>query len=193
MSSIFKHFRFLIGTLFLFSIYGCSSNLPYSDFTITQRTRDIRRVGVLPFVNDSRRIGAGNIVTNIFIAMIHKTEIFQIEEQGNINRFLADNRTNDIKIMDTKQIRSLGERLALDAVFIGTVKEFQGGDQGSRLSAPLISLQIKLVDTRSGKIVWMGNNRITGEDFITVFDIGRVRSVSTLAKIALTDVIDAMY
>jgi hypothetical protein len=193
MTSIMKHFRFLIGALFLLSIYGCSSSFTYSDFIITQRTRDIRRVGVLPFMNESKRIGAGNIVTNIFIAIIHKTGIFQVEEQGNINQFLDRKRINDIKIMDTKQIESLGEMLDLDAVFIGTVKEFGGGDQGARLSAPVISLQIRLVEARSGKIIWMKNNRITGEDFITVFDKGRVRSVSTLAKIALTDAIDAMF
>ena len=177
----------------MLSIYGCSSSFTYSDFIITQRTRDIRRVGVLPFMNESKRIGAGNIVTNIFIAIIHKTGIFQVEEQGNINQFLDRNRINDIKIMDTKQIESLGEMLDLDAVFIGTVKEFEGGDQGARLSSPVISLQIRLVETRSGKIIWMKNNRITGEDFITVFDKGRVRSVSTLAKIALIDAIDAMF
>lgn len=81
----------------------------------------------------------------------------------------------------------------LDAVFIGTVKEFEGGDQGSRLSTPVVSLQIRLVDVKSGEIVWMTNNRALGDDFITVFDLGRVRSVSALAKIAVIDAIDAMY
>ena len=177
----------------MFSIYGCSSNPPFTDFTITQRNRDIRRVGVLPFMNESKRVSAGNIVTNIFITMIHQTGIFQIEEQGNINRFLVRNRINDIKIIGTKQIESLGERLDLDAVIIGTVKEFKGGDQGARLSTPVVSLQVRLVDVKGGNIIWMTNYRITGEDFITVFDLGLVRSVSTLAKIAAKDAIDDMF
>ena len=171
---------------------GCSSIETYSYFSRVQESLDVKKVGVLPFMNESGRRGAGEIVTNIFIAMIFKDGIFQVEERGNIEKFLIRNKLKALKKVDMKQLKKLGERLNLDAVFIGTVEEFSGGDQGRSLRTPAVSIRIRLVNVKTGKILWMVHHRKTGDDYIKVFEIGKIRSVSSLTKIVLSETIDSI-
>lgn len=179
-------FKFLFLLLLATSLCGCASIKNYPHFA----DLDIKKIGVLPFINESGRNGAGEIVTNIFITMIFKTGIFQVEERGNIERFLIRNKLKSIKKIGLSQLKKLGKRLNLDAVFIGTVEEFIGGDQGNLLSTPTVSIRARLIDLRSSKILWMAHYRRTGNDYIKAFEIGQIRSVTTLTKLVIQEVLD---
>lgn len=172
--------------------YGCTSNRFYFKSWNVHTPPEIKKVGVLPFVNESGRRGAGEIVTNTFVTVIFKSKIFQVEEKGNIDRFLTQEKLKTINTISLEQLRRLGERMKIDAVFIGTVEEFTGGDQGERLATPAVTIRVRLVDTRSGRILWTALNRRTGDDYITAFDIGRINSVSSLTKQMLSEVVETI-
>lgn len=185
-------FRFLSLAMLIFLLCRCNSVVAYSGFTRTKVNKDIRKVGVIPFINESGRQGAGEIVTSIFMAVIFKSGVFQVEEGGNIEHFLNRLKLKSLKQINTDQLKKMGEWLDLDAVFMGTVEEFSGGDQGQRLSTPVVSIRTKLIDLRSGQIVWMTRHRREGDDYVKIFDIGRIRSVSTLTKQVLTEAVKGM-
>ncbi len=187
-----KILRFLFLAVLVFFLCSCNSMIAYSGFTRIESNRDIRKVGVLPFTNNSARQGAGEIVTSIFMAVIFKSGIFQVEEKGNIERFLANYKIRSFKKISKKEFKKMGEWLNIDAVFMGTVEEFAGGDQGQRLSTPVVSIRAQLIDLKSGKIIWMTRHRKRGDDYVKIFELGRVRSVSTLTKRVLTEAIEGM-
>lgn len=186
-----KTLRLLSLAVLVFFLCSCNPMIAYSGFTRVDSNRDIRKVGVLPFINNSPRQGAGEIVTSIFMAVIFKSGIFQVEEKGNIERFLANHKIKSFKKISKKEFKKMGEWLNIDAVFMGTVEEFAGGDQG-RLSTPVLSIRAKLIDLRTGKVLWMMRHSKRGDDYVKIFELGRVRSVSTLTKRVLTEAIEGM-
>lgn len=184
--------RFLSLVMLILVLCRCNSVVAYSGFARTKFNKDIRKVGVIPFINESGRQGAGEIVTSIFTTVIFKSGVFQVEEGGNIEHFLNRLKLKSLNLISKDQLKKMRERLGLDAVFMGTVEEFSGGDQGQRLSTPVVSIRAKLIDLRSGQVVWMTRHRRKGDDYIKMFDIGRVRSVSTLTKQVLTEAVKGM-
>ena len=147
---------------------------------------------MLPFVNESGKRGAGEIVANIFISVIFKSGIFDVEERGNIERFLLNEKVKNVNAMDIEQIKRLGERLNIDAIFVGTVEEFSGSDKGDRSTTPMVGIRVRLIDIKTGKIVWMVRHKRRGEDYVTVFNFGRIRSISALTKKVVSEVIDTI-
>lgn len=174
-------------------LYGCSSSLVvYSNIKRENEILKIKRVGVLPFANESGKRGAGEIVANAFNTMLFKRGIFQIEEKGNIEKFLINEKVKAVQMMDLEQIRSLGERLRIDAVFIGVVEEFAGGDWGGKLTTPLVAIRAKLIDIKSGKVLWMVRHKRRGDDYITVFGFGQIRSISALSTQVASEMINTL-
>ncbi len=180
-----------ITTALLF--HGCSSSLvAYSNLKQENEILKIKRIGVLPFVNESGKRGAGEIVANIFISVIFKSGIFDVEERGNIERFLLNEKVKNVNAMDIEQIKRLGERLNIDAVFVGTVEEFSGSDKGDRSTTPVVGIRVRLIDIKTGKIVWMVRHKRRGEDYVTAFGFGRIRSISALTKRIVSEIIETI-
>ncbi len=172
--------------LFALSISGCYSALQLAD---DKEELNIKKVGIFPFYNESGTLGAGKIVTNTFFAVLFKTATFKIEEKGNIELFLTRNKVRDVKKITLKQLNTLGESLGIDAVLTGTVEEFLGGEKRAGSMTPVVSIRARLTDARTGKILWMAKHRKTGDDYITIFNFGAVRSVNALARRVVAEVV----
>ena len=94
---------FFIAVLILFVcfIVGCSSVISYSSFNKEKDSLKVRKVGVLPFMNESGRQVAGKVVTNIFIYGVYKSGEFVIEEKGNIDQFFLSEKIRNINKLQT--------------------------------------------------------------------------------------------
>ncbi|MEK7847246.1 MAG: hypothetical protein AAB257_09830 [Nitrospinota bacterium] len=174
-------------------LIGCSSQFAiYSGLKQEKKELNIQKIGVLPFVNESGRRGAAEIVTNTFNTILFKSGSFVVEEKGNIEKFLLNEKVKTINMMDTELIKKLGERLKIDTVIAGAVEEFTGGDLGERLTTPVVAIRARLIDVRSGKILWMTRYRRSGDDYIIVFGFGQIRSVSALTKRMVLEMIETV-
>jgi TolB-like protein len=190
-----RRITYLFSSIVIILFLGCSTsfkNPVYSTLTQEKEGVNIKRVGVLPFINESGRRGAGEIVANTFITMIFKSGIFSVEEKGNIERFLLNEKVKNINAMDTEQLKKLGERLRVDALFIGVVEEFSGSDKSDRSIIPVVGIRVRLIDVKTGRILWMVRHKRNGDDYISVFSFGKIRSVSTLTKKVISEVIETI-
>ena len=184
MNLIFLNTGFIV--LFALSISGCYS---VPQLTDDREDLNVKKVALFPFRNESGTIGAGKIVTNTFLVVLFKNATFKMEEKGNIERFLARSKVRDTKKISLKQLNLLGESLGIDAVLTGTVAEFLGGGKRAGSMTPVVSIRARLTDVRTGKILWMARHRKTGNDYITIFDFGAVRSVNALARRVISEMI----
>ncbi len=195
-----KNLGYIVSLVVALSLAGCSA-LP--DFTGKQASASlltdekgqlrIKRVGVLPFINESGRHGIGEVVTNIFVTVVFRKGVFEVEEQGNIKRFLVRNKVKRIDKISSTQIKRLGENVKTDAVFIGTVEEFSGGGKRAGAMTPVVSIRVRLVEAKTGKILWIARHRRTGDDYITLFEFSRVISVNELAKRVVSEILETIY
>jgi TolB-like protein len=178
-----KILKYFVAMTLLTLPAGCATKIyHFSSFFDESSVQHVKKVGVIPFYNESGRRTAGEIMTNIFILGVFQSGLFQVEEKGNIEQFLYREKIRDTRSMKREKLKRLGKRLNLDAVFMGTVEEFKGGNVGSQLATPKVSLRVNLVETRSGKILWSARHSRSGDDYIKIFDVGIVRTVDTLAK-----------
>jgi TolB-like protein len=138
---------------------------------LQQRVADIKRVAVLPFHNISGKTNAGDLVTNIFVTEIFRAGLFQVEEPGNVSQFMIQEKLNTI-----------GE--------IG-VEWFDDGSS-SESAVPLVSVTIRMIDAKTGNIVWSAQNKRRGDEYIIAFDFGLVRSVNTLSQKVISEMIHTL-
>ncbi len=158
----------------------------------SQRLPNVKSIAVMPFNNLSNKKDADRIVRNIFIAELFKNRSFRVEEFGNIRRFLIQQRVKSINDIDTRKIKILGQRLGVDAIIAGTVEEYSDGMKGDMSSVPVIAISARMIDTDSGKILWMSHQRRTGNDYITIFDFGKIRSIISLTQRVVDEMLETM-
>ncbi|MCD4804469.1 MAG: CsgG/HfaB family protein, partial [Desulfobacterales bacterium] len=121
-----------------------------------------------------------------------KTKKFKVEFPGNIKSFLVNERIIVRTGVDLDTIKRMGKRLGVDAVIMGRIEEFVGMEEKKRGVIPVVSISSRLVDVRTGKILWMAQHRRSGDDYIKVLDFGKVRSVGELTKKVVLEMIETM-
>lgn len=165
------------------SLSSCSVKIkkPQTSVDLVEAVTGKIRVAVFPFNNISGRVDAGRIVTNIFVTELFNSKRFTVVEPGNVLKFMREERVNVLGEIDLIKLQLLSRRLDLDNVIVGTVFEFDDGGKG-KTAVPVVSMSARMIDSDEGKIVWSAQDKKEGADFITIFGLGRVRTLTSLAQ-----------
>ncbi len=191
LMSLTKKFIFLL--VILESISACSSTTtPYAYVRKNHDQPVVKKVAIFSFHNSTMIAEANKIVTGAFVAGLVKMKKFKVEFPGNIKSFLVSERIIVRTGVDLNTIKLMGKRLGVDAVIIGRIEEFVGMEQKKRGVIPVVSISSRMLDVRTGKILWMAQHRRTGDDYIKVLDFGKVRSVGELTKKVVLEMIKTM-
>jgi len=189
--SLIKKCIFLL--VILESISACSSGtIPYAYVRKNHDQPVVKKVAIFSFHNNTMIDEASKIVTGAFVSSLVKTKKFKVEFPGNIKSFLVNERIIVRTGVDLDTIRRMGRRLGVDAVIMGRIEEFVGMEEKKRGVIPVVSICSRLVDVRTGKILWMAQHRRSGDDYIKVLDFGKVRSVGELTKKVVLEMIETM-
>ncbi len=152
----------------------------------------IKKVAVFSFHNNTQVGEASSIVTEAFIAGLFERREFKVEFPGNVRAFLVNERIVVRTGVNLQTIKLMAKRLQVDAVVLGEVDEYIGVDDRKKAVVPLVSIRSRMVDGRSGRILWMAHHRRTGDDYIKVLDFGKVRSVAALTRKVVGEMIETM-
>ncbi len=182
-----------ISILCLFFLSGCSflhspNNFLAKDFDEYK----IKRIAVFPFYNRSNTMNAGEIVTKAFIGELYHSEKFEIEFPGNVKKFIVGERIIIRKGIGADNIKLIGKRLNVDAVIIGCVKKYESEGKKKDAKIPVISVDVRMIHTDSCSILWIGQNYSRGDNYETIFGIGRIRSLSALSRKLVNELIDTI-
>jgi len=189
--SLTRKFIFLL--VILEFISACSSaTIPYAYVRKNHDQPGVKKVAIFSFHNNTTIAEASKIVRGAFVASLVKTKKFKVEFPGNIKSFLVSERIIVRTGVDLDTIKRMGKRLGVDAVIMGRIEEFVGMEEKKRGVIPVVSISSRMVDVRTGKILWMAQHRRTGDDYIKVLDFGKVRSVGELAKKVVLEMIETM-
>lgn len=144
-----------MGLLLTFAfITGCHDQsifLPAANYYYLNPNADLRMVGrvaVVELDNDSSRTRASSDITEELFRALQKEQIFgltivrQDDPSWRSLQLEADSAYND------EQISSIRETLKCDAVLVGSVTEFRGYPHMT------VGLRLKLLDLKSGKLLW---------------------------------------
>jgi len=174
----------LLGCLLLAN--ACSNTHP-SFYIDKDNTYEIKKVAVFPFRNLSKNPRAGEIVTQIFLAELGKNGHFEVEELGNIIDFMVEQRIRMGENINRSRLFLLRRRYKIDAVIFGDILVFE-----KKGEVPYISLSVRMTKIDTDEIVWKANIEKSGDDYIKVLDIGRIRSLNQLTSRVVEELIHTM-
>lgn len=199
MIKIIVHSKiFMVLALFLV-LTGCSkradvsSSLSKSDFKVLRASSgdEVRKIAVMPFSNFTGDKVAARVVASAYVTELYKNKRFVVEEPGNIRNFMLKEKINSLGDIELERAAFLGRQLKVDGIVIGSVDQFTYSTGSTRY--PIMSVSVRVVDPKTGKIIWAGNHTRSGNEYAKAFNIGQIRSATTLAKIMASEVIDNIY
>lgn len=168
---------FLLASLIVPVLHGCGG---LSGPSYSLHGEDIgrtKKIAVLPFYNRSRNDDAGDIVTNIFVSELFKDNAYLVEEPGNIRQFFIQEQVEKLGEIGVDRLKILGKRLRVDAVLLGSVEAFN--DFGG---VPSVGINARIVESESGRLVWVAEHEKRGDDYTIIFETGTVRTPAKLAQ-----------
>jgi hypothetical protein len=187
--------RLLPGVMILLALMlcGCSASAP--DRTITkiadgQLKRQVCRVVLLPFVNESKSLALDVQAYRIFLAEIVRSGVFKVVPEGDLKHFLYRNRIPTDAIWDRKLVATLSRQLEVDGALVVYIRESNlvQGSYGSKHT--FISLQVELYDTDSGRLLLSSFLRRKGTDYTKGLHLGVVDTVRGLLQHMAREIIE---
>lgn len=175
-----------LGLLFL---CGCAQQQHF----VRQGTdlEHIRSIAVLPFENFTRDDFAGEKIRRIVITEL-LTRGVDVTEPGEVTKLLRELNVMSLRSIKTKEIQKLGETLGVDAVMSGSVEAF-GISKGINVTYPEVTINLMLLDTGSGKIIWSVRESTGGASFWTRHFSAEGMPLSEAARKTVKEAIDTMY
>jgi Bacterial Ig-like domain len=136
-----------------------------------------RRIAILPFLNQSERRFAGDLVGLDFLEALRRTGDVTVLEPGVLRKELLNLRAILPRgaSLDTADI--LFSRLNVDLLLSGEVRIF---DQDAAGGAPRAYFTVQVIDRKGLQVVWSSQSSNSGNDGVWFFDHGRVETVGEL-------------
>lgn len=150
------------------------------------------RVAVLPFENATERKGAAIITTDVLLAELARHTRFRPVELGDTVEALLELKAAPYGAIDVETLRGLREKTGAEAAILGTVQIYDEGIRRQATTSPEVGLDARMLDTRTGRILWMAYHEANGDDTQIALDFGRVRSMVPLLRKVIREMLDSL-
>ncbi len=153
-------------------------------------TKDICRVAVLPFLNESNYTQADLIVYKIFMAEFNTSTTFQVSQEGDVRKAFRQLQIYPQQKPSFDQLRILADRLGAQLLITGTVNEAGEVTAGGMPNSHLV-LTLQIIDAQSGRTLWNTYHKRDGQEYQKVMHFGLVATISGLARRMCREIIAA--
>ncbi len=154
--------------------------------------KDLKLVAVLPFENLSSSKGAGDVVRNMFIVQLSKMGRFGIVKPGDARALLLEKRVRVKGEVDFETLYAFRKELNAGGVIVGSVEEYREGTGGPKKGVPVVRIAARMLDTRSGEVIWSAVDSRYGNDRAAILDIGKISSVNALAEKTVAEMLSPL-
>jgi hypothetical protein len=145
---------------------------------------------VLPFTDKTDNTEISIAIYRIFISELIKHGDFQISQEGDVRTVLRQVKmVPHVHDPTIEQIQIIGNYLNVPYLIVGKVLEAGTYKSHSNENVPYLVIEVKLVDTASGRTVWLTYHRRTGEEYRKVMHFGAIYTVSELSGFVSREII----
>ncbi|MFQ6039846.1 MAG: CsgG/HfaB family protein [Candidatus Poribacteria bacterium] len=173
------------------SILGCGGKSPKGYLKPGVTASQIRYIAVLPFDNISGHPDAGRKAVNLLLTELARTGLFEIAGVGEVEKSLRRLRIRTTAEVDLSKLKSLGEQLNVQAIVVGSVDEYEVRQEKS-ITIPIVAISARMLNVQTGDILWTISDTHDGRDWETVFGFGRIISLTELAQIVISEMVDSL-
>lgn len=137
-------------------------------------------VAVMPFVNQSQRKHAGEILKLHVVKAMAKLPNLKVIEPGVVRKELLNYRIIMEDGLSLSQADVIGGVLYADLLLTGKVLDYQ--DYQGPVGDPAVDFSLMLIDRKSREVIWSSKSFNKGTDGAYFFDVGRDRTASAMAS-----------
>ncbi len=148
----------------------------------------VRVVAVLPFVNETARLKAGESIALEMLRELHATPGYAVVEPGVVREEMLRRRIIFEDGVSLDVARQLLDKLGADVVVGGRV--FDHSDAGAR--AAVVSFSSFMLERGANPLVWATSSYHEGDDGVFFFDLGRVGTAAGLACEMVSEAVDEL-
>ena len=177
--------------LFLVSLTGCATApLGGGVESGPAVSRQMCRVAVLPFVNETRYEVGEVVLYRIFSAELMGEGRLKLANEGDVRQVYRQMRIASYGSPSIAQIRIIAERLDAQVLIAGRVVEMSdnGAQGGSR--TPLMAVALRMYDGKTGEVLSSIFHKREGEEYRKVMEFGLEHSITGLAKRVSREILD---
>ena len=136
---------------------GCSSTGQHHFTSTAVGLGYIERIAVLPLENYSGSKGIEDRTRELLITRLLGHQLYEVVEKGELHRFLQDEvRSKEKALIDQRIAKRMAREFNVEAYMTGSIDEFKEVRNGS-YTYPAISLTLRMVDIKTGKVVWQAS------------------------------------
>jgi len=160
----FKIINSLVACIIMLLLTGCGVSLKENVNSFLRPNVDIgyiKKVAVLPFTNHSNDKLAAIRARDIVITQILSRNIFDVIDKSIVDSVLQEEAIEPGSPLDKAIIKRLGQRLNVQGLILGSIDQ-AGYERNGMFSYPVISLTLRLVDTRSSLVLWQASGYDSG-------------------------------
>jgi TolB-like protein len=131
------------------------------------------KIAVFPFGNLSEDMEAQRAVMPAVKDRLAEMGM-ALADEADVNRILFRDRQRDTSYVSLDVAREFGDELGVEAVFVGCVVSYSEED------SPQIGLTARLIDARTGRILWAGFESTKGTEFAGILGLGEIKTMDRL-------------
>jgi hypothetical protein len=143
-------------------------------------------VAVVPFLNRTRRRGAGELAALAFLRQLRGTRTFDPIEPGVVRKVMLEQRIVMEGGISLETVRILLGVLEADLILGGEVLEYEDS------APPRVNVAATVLDRGSGEVVFQSLSHARGDDWVFFFGAGQVSTAHRLACRMIGSVVDGM-
>jgi TolB-like protein len=152
--------------------------------------RGIRSIIVLPFRNNTRHPAAGQAAADLTSWCLLTSSRLALFDAGDATRRLLERGWRTGMPVGRAEVVSLGLDPAADAILMGSVERWEEGAAAER--PPEIAFSMRLLDARSGDILWATEHERRGDQARLLYEAGNVRLAEALMARAAFEALEPL-
>ena len=148
----------------------------HGDEVSSQRV-EIDSIAILPFENLTDYPGASKLVADMVAQEIGRRGWRVVSGARLVDEYLAKRRIRYTGAITRTSVREMRKIFGIDAVLLGSIDLFSAEGRDSA-----VSINMRLVNTVDGSIMWADNLAYAGLDFQGILGLGTITSPETLSE-----------
>lgn len=182
--------KIVLYVLCIFLAACASSDMPFMDPNMDFGA--IRTVAIMPFENFSREKTGADRVRDVFTNILLSTGTIYAIPPGEVSRAAVRAGVSNPASPSIEEIIKLSAIAKVDAVITGVVREY-GEVRSGGATSTLVSFSLKMIESKSGRIVWAASSTKGG---ITIKDRlvgGGGQPLNDVTEEAVNDIINKYF
>ena len=178
------------GLVFGILITGCGHKYVSGGTVDEADFSGIKSVAVLPFENMTKFHEAGKIVPELLATELYISGEFKVMERTEAVALCAEEGIRIPEAMDAQYARTLGKKLGVDGVIIGSVSEYwyRIYREEDEEVEPAVGISARLVDVATGEVVWASSVTRSSYDIL----LSQKDPLNRVAQLAVMELLDSL-